>query len=61
MVRVRSSGSCTAHNAGRLCRMVTKAADTDSVLRERGVDAGLRFYDGTTHLSMVSLPKYARI
>jgi spermidine synthase len=32
----------------------------DSVLAERGIDVGLRFYDGTTHLSMFSLPKYAR-
>jgi spermidine synthase len=32
----------------------------DGVLHERGVADGLRFYDGTTHLSMVSLPKYAR-
>jgi spermidine synthase len=32
----------------------------DRILGERGLDADLRFYDGTTHLSMVSLPKYAR-
>ena len=31
----------------------------DRALSERGVD-GLRFYDGTTHLSMFALPKYAR-
>ena len=31
----------------------------DRVLSERGV-ASLRFYDGITHLSMFSLPKYAR-
>lgn len=31
----------------------------DRTLAERGVD-GLRFYDGTTHLSMFALPKYAR-
>jgi spermidine synthase len=31
----------------------------DRALGERGVD-GLRFYDGITHLSMFSLPKYAR-
>jgi spermidine synthase len=31
----------------------------DRALAERGVD-GLRFYDGITHLSMFSLPKYAR-
>jgi spermidine synthase len=31
----------------------------DRVLAARGVD-GLRFYDGITHLSMFSLPKYAR-
>jgi spermidine synthase len=33
--------------------------DVDRQLTERGV-ADLRFYDGTTHLSMFSLPKYAR-
>ncbi|MCC7371644.1 MAG: polyamine aminopropyltransferase [Chloroflexi bacterium] len=32
----------------------------DRVLSERGVEPGLRFYDGTTHLSMFALPKYAR-
>jgi spermidine synthase len=32
----------------------------DTVLSARGVESGLRFYDGTTHLSMFSLPKYAR-
>jgi len=31
----------------------------DRALAERGVE-GLRFYDGITHLSMFSLPKYAR-
>ncbi|MFN8632217.1 MAG: methyltransferase domain-containing protein [Chloroflexota bacterium] len=31
----------------------------DREIAERGVD-GLRFYDGITHLSMFSLPKYAR-
>jgi len=31
----------------------------DRALAERGVD-GLRFYDGITHQSMFSLPKYAR-
>jgi spermidine synthase len=31
----------------------------DRAISERGV-AGLRFYDGITHLSMFSLPKYAR-
>lgn len=36
------------------------AGYVDAVLRERGVDGDLRFYDGTTHVSMVSLPKYAR-
>jgi spermidine synthase len=36
------------------------ATYVDRALAERGVD-GLRFYDGTTHLSMFSLPKYARL
>ena len=31
----------------------------DRVLADRGL-AELGFYDGTTHLSMFSLPKYAR-
>ena len=35
------------------------ATYVDRALGERGVD-GLRFYDGTTHLSMFALPKYAR-
>ncbi len=35
------------------------ATYVDRVLAERGVE-GLRFYDGTTHLSMFALPKYAR-
>ena len=35
------------------------ATYVDRALAERGVD-GLRFYDGTTHISMFSLPKYAR-
>ena len=35
------------------------ATYVDRALAERGVD-GLRFYDGTTHLSMFALPKYAR-
>ena len=30
------------------------------MLAERKLDGGLRFYDGTTHLSMFALPKYAR-
>jgi spermidine synthase len=32
----------------------------DTVLSARGVESGLRFYDGTTHLSMFALPKYSR-
>ena len=35
------------------------ATHVDRALDGRGVE-GLRFYDGTTHLSMFSLPKYAR-
>ena len=35
------------------------ATYVDRALEERGVE-GLRFYDGTTHLSMFALPKYAR-
>jgi spermidine synthase len=35
------------------------AAQVDRVLAERGLGQ-LRYYDGTTHLSMFSLPKYAR-
>jgi len=36
------------------------ATYVDGVLRERGLEDALRFYDGTTHLSMFALPKYAR-
>ena len=32
----------------------------DTVLSARGMEDGLRFYDGTTHLTMFALPKYAR-
>jgi spermidine synthase len=35
------------------------STDVDRTIAERQLD-GLRFYDGTTHLAMFSLPKYAR-
>ncbi|MGE3910243.1 MAG: spermidine synthase [Chloroflexota bacterium] len=49
---------CTASNVRDPAAL--PAAYVDRVLSARGMEDGLRFYDGTTHLSMFSLPKYAR-
>ena len=48
---------CTASNVRDPAAL--PASYIDTVLEKRQL-GGLRFYDGTTHLSMFALPKYAR-